>query len=1132
MQLNAETLEASYCPACNENPGRVWDLSAIGGFIFVVMVGIAVGTDVTLDSFKLVLRSGKRPFLVGLACQFVFMPVYACLLTFIFQDDMTKTANYSYEASVLGVMIVGCLPGGTTSNLFTWFVGGNLPLSILMSLASNVLALGSMPLLLFLFYELRFSGIREKPTIPYFDIMLPLILMILGVAAGMLVRQKGSIDAAWWTAKMSSIFAIVFLFFAVLIGLVKYPYLLASGYSFWLTCLSIQPAGYLFGWGTARLVGCSLRNKMTIAFETGVQSFTLGLVVAALSFNSEKEACQFADQCMSLISGSDTDRYFFSWDGDGRIKEGDRVGSVSIKGFLPGEAGERTMGGCCRYNEMIFLDTFKYSAVCSFLYALHAFWMILFLRKRYPNGRQPFTSEIPATVYPDNCRPKVITKADEACEIVCASDGPASEESTPPVMLWELLYLASKKCPNELAICVEPLDGPCPKENKMGATLSKPINTWNCWTWKQYQEDAEKAARAFVHLGVEKYGSVAIFGFNSPQWIISAMGAICAGAKCCGIYPTDTPEQVAYKTLHSGAAVAVVEDERKVVRYGAKIDELPGLKAIVVYSEVPEQKSLKRSSGEEVAVLSWQDFMELSTSSDDYRLQLQNEVWSRQGTMKPGHACCLVYTSGTTGMPKAVMLSHDNLVAATAGGLYSTQNFIGAEYTQERSISYLPLSHIAGFILDIVFPLTVTGDKQGFWTIYCARPYDLKEGTLRNRLTFVKPTFFMGVPRVWEKFQEGLQAVAKKTAAMTGIRARMPIFFCFRKSTAANWAKRHGLASQRELQHGFSKRTSSLYGLADGMVLSNIKAAIGLDQCKLCVTGAAPIMQETLEYFGSLGISVNELYGMSESSAAGTSSTDEKHLWGSCGSPTPGTEVRVFRFDGEKGKVECPPAKDVFSPTEEEQGEICIRGRAVMMGYLANPSMGKDHVEEITQKTREILDTDGWLHTGDKGCIGVNGMMRITGRYKELIITAGGENVAPVPIEDCIKKNCPAVSNVMMVGDKRKYNVCLITLKAVGATGELAGTDELAEVAKTVVPGISTTSAAKESAEFRKFIEAAIKAVNDNDKVCPSNASRIQKFEIIPLDFSVEGGEFTPTLKLKRKFVEDKYSEVIEGMYV
>jgi len=211
-------------------------------------------------------------------------------------------------------------------------------------------------------------------------------------------------------------------------------------------------------------------------------------------------------------------------------------------------------------------------------------------------------------------------------------------------------------------------------------------------------------------------------------------------------------------------------------------------------------------------------------------------------------------------------------------------------------------------------------------------------------------------------------------------------------------------------------------------------------------------------------------------------------------------------------------------------GEICFRGRHIMNGYLANPKLGDAHVEEIKKKTKESIDEDGWLHSGDMGCIDKFGMVRITGRYKELIIGSGGENIAPVPIEDHIKKLCPAISNVMMVGDKRKFNTCVVTLKAKGASGEKPGTDELDGDALEVNPAITKISEAMKDETWQKYIQNAIDETNKSP-ACPSNASRIQKFVILPRDFSVETEELTPTLKLKRSTACKNFSEQIEAMY-
>jgi len=207
-----------------------------------------------------------------------------------------------------------------------------------------------------------------------------------------------------------------------------------------------------------------------------------------------------------------------------------------------------------------------------------------------------------------------------------------------------------------------------------------------------------------------------------------------------------------------------------------------------------------------------------------------------------------------------------------------------------------------------------------------------------------------------------------------------------------------------------------------------------------------------------------------------------------------------------------------------------------MMGYLACKDMGEDHVKKIQQKTAEAIDAEGWLHSGDKGLKTDKGMYKITGRYKELIIGEGGENIAPVPIEDSVKGLCDAIGECMMIGDKRKYNVALITLKAKGANGEVPGTDDL-EASNTRTLTLANTSKASKISEAMKdkawidTISEAINATNKNGKVVPNNAFKIGKFMILPHNFSEEGGELTPTKKLKRAVVEQKYAKQIEHLY-
>merc|ERR1719245_448379 len=332
--------------------------------------------------------------------------------------------------------------------------------------------------------------------------------------------------------------------------------------------------------------------------------------------------------------------------------------------------------------------------------------------------------------------------------------------------------------------------------------------------------------------------------------------------------------------------------------------------------------------------------------------------------------------------------------------------------------------------------------------------------TLAARIGFVEPTFFLAVPRVYEKIQERMMGVA---ATITGVKKKVSV-----------WAKGKGLEYCRNLQVSGSRAKPLLHGLADKLVLSKAREALGLHKCKVFLTGAAPISIDTLEYFGALGMTILNVYGMSECGAITTFNTPVQNCFGTVGYRVPGFEVKCFKTgpNGENIKVpRCQPGKNA---TEEEQGEICFRGRHIMMGYMANPKFGEKHVAEILQKNKEAVDEDGWLHSGDKGCMDTNGMFRITGRYKELIIGAGGENIAPVPVEESMKQNCPALSNVMMVGDNRKYNVALVTLRAEGATGEFPGTDNLLGAALQVNPKVTKISEAINDPVWRQYIQSGL----------------------------------------------------------
>lgn len=742
--------------------------------------------------------------------------------------------------------------------------------------------------------------------------------------------------------------------------------------------------------------------------------------------------------------------------------------------------------------------------------------------------QDPFTApEDFYSNYSDKKGPFYVMDAKATKEIIFAKKGPGSKEFCPAMTVIELFNKAVAKARGKPAIRVERNydqkgNWTTPEIKKIGPGVFKGEPApWKEWTYGEYQRECNMAARALMSLGVEQFGTVAIYGFNSPEWFVAQMSAILCGAKSAGIYPSDRVENVVYKCKHSRAAVAIIEDEKKLAKFmpyeekGATInplDDLPELKTIVVWTPGREYPSTLKSKNGDVRVMLYSEFLKEgeSTSAEDLK--------ARQDNVKPGQCCALIYTSGTTGRPKAVMVSHDNINFEASGIMSEIRKSCGmGNGGQERIISYLPLSHVAGMMVDIVSPLMVTSQGPGFVTVSFARPYDLSKGTIKDRLQSVSPTIFLGVPRVWEKIADKIRASGRATQGLA--------------KKLAMWAKPKLL----QYTKGFNRSGTpcSPFGLSlANVVAKKVKTRLGLTEVKYAFTGAAPIQKHTLEFYGSLGIMINEVYGMSENTGATTISTDQVHEWGSCGWQMPGTEVKILK-EGKDGKYEAVPrSKDLFNPTEEEQGEICFRGRHIMMGYLANPDFkGEGGVEQIKKKNESAIDSEGWLHSGDKGTMDQNGFVKITGRYKELIIGAGGENVAPVPIEANVKRLCEAVSNFTMIGDKRPYNVALVTLKCEGATGYEAGTTTLTGAAAGVVPGITTVAQAAREEKYWSVIKDAIIATNNDPSVCPKNAAKVQKFAILPQDFSVATGELTATLKLKRSVVAKKYANVIDAIY-
>jgi len=527
------------------------------------------------------------------------------------------------------------------------------------------------------------------------------------------------------------------------------------------------------------------------------------------------------------------------------------------------------------------------------------------------------------------------------------TDGPAAR---PPKTVMQLFRETVAAHGDRPALC-----------QKRPAAGQKPEDVeWTTWTWRQYYDDVNKFAKTLLHIGFGAHHAVNIIGFNSPAWFISNVGTIFAGGIAAGIYSTNIPSACKYITEHSEAEVVVVEDRKQLEKYLPFVNELPHLKAFVIYGEEKPQ-----GAAGHVPVYNWEEFLELGAQVPDATLE------ERIKPQLPGHCNTLIYTSGTTGPPKAVMITHDN-VTWTIATLVAQFPDLGAN---ERIISYLPLSHIAAQILDIY------GTMHLGAAVYFAQA-DALRGSLGRTMKEVRPTVFLGVPRVWEKIYEKMQEVGAQTRGL--------------KKKIATWAKARGTAHSQLRQFGNPGGNPCGFGCANSLVLSKVKDALGLNQCRVCVTGAAPISMDVLNYFASLDIPIYELFGQSE--CTGPHSVNDYTAWkiGTVGRPLPGTETKI----------------------DPNNGELCYRGRHIFMGYMK--------MEEETAKT---IDAEGWLHSGDVATLDSDNFLRITGRIKELIITAGGENVPPVLIEDEFKKQIPALSNCMAIGDRRKFLIILFTLK-------------------------------------------------------------------------------------------------------
>ncbi len=579
---------------------------------------------------------------------------------------------------------------------------------------------------------------------------------------------------------------------------------------------------------------------------------------------------------------------------------------------------------------------------------------------------------------------------------------------------------------------IQVLDSTASAHPHRPALRHKRSNGWATLSWADYRAQVLLAGRALMQLGVERGSCVVILGNNRPEWFIANLGTIAAGGLPSGIYTTSTAEQCSYIAEHSEAVVAFVEQPGQI----AQLESVRGQLSAIIVME---------GASDEAGVLDWEGFLALGTEVT------QESLDERIEGLNWDDPCTLIYTSGTTGEPKGVMLSHHNLlwVARAMVREYSVTE-------EDSGLSYLPLSHIAEQVISIYLPLLVGGCMSFAQSLE----------TLGDDLREVRPTFFFGVPRVWEKIQARMEAAGAKSGSL---RRRL-----------VRWARGVGLTGGRAQQRG--EPLPAGWWLARRLVFSKVRERLGFDRTRVFFTSAAPMARSTLDFFLSLGIPIFEVYGMSECTGPTTFSAADRYRTGSAGWAIPGTELKIA-----------------------DDGEILYRGPHVFVGYHKNP-----------EATEEAVDDEGWFHSGDIGILDEEGFLYVTDRKKELIITSGGKNVAPVPLESKIK-GIPGVAQAVVVGDRRKFLAALIVLDP----------EAIESLASEIGSDAADLPSAARCERIRTYFEDRIDAVN----VTLAPYESIRRFAVLSEGLSVENGTLTPTLKLKRRVIQDVFSATIDELY-
>jgi len=568
---------------------------------------------------------------------------------------------------------------------------------------------------------------------------------------------------------------------------------------------------------------------------------------------------------------------------------------------------------------------------------------------------------------------------------------------------------------------------------------------WQTLTWAQARQQVLELAAGFAALGLAPGERVALMMPNRTEHVLADLGAVHAGGLGVTIYATLAPEQIAFVAGDCDARIAVVDGAGELARWQPMLSQLPGLRTVIV------RDAAACPAGEQY--LTWDAFAALGKQR---YAENPGAVAGRVAAITADDPVALLYTSGTTGNPKGVLLTHRNV-----GYELACAQGMGLIPDKARWVSYLPLAHIAERMFSIYLPI-----HAGTHVHFCPDPAQLVRVVGK-----VRPNGFFGVPRVWEKIRAGIEALftleqdeAKRAAV----------------AAAMDTGRRYVDACQygRTMPPGLEAE----FAAADAAVLAPIRGLLGLGEAEVVSSAAAPLPPEVAAFFSGLGMKILDIYGMTETTGAFTTNTPEAFKLGTVGRPYPGMEVRI--------------AGD---------GEILVRGPLTTPGYLNRPDL-----------TADLIDADGWLHTGDIGRLDEDGFLSVVDRKKELIITAGGENIAPAAIESLLVAH-PLIGQALAYGDRRKYVVALLTLD-----GEVAPAWARAR-------GIDLGSLAGLAADPVVLAEVTAAVAAANERL--ARVQQVKQWRLLPVEWTAETEELTPTLKLRRRIVHAKYADVLDTLY-